>query len=287
MKRGASGRSGEACAPSLAELQARLQASILAGDDAILPLIPDSSREQKAVLLGVYRRAYGARLAEFLQNDYPKLFDYLGDGPFRDMADSYAKDHPSDTPNARWYGRHLPTFLAKTPPYASLGAIGELALLEKALTDAFDAPDEPVITLDDLRGIPPEAFTDLRLTPQSHTACLELSTNAVAIWLSLDRAEEPPDAITLEQGAQGRAVLVWRQERTPRFRSLQSEESMLWREAAKGTTFGVLCELAATYDDPDAAAGRAAGYLHGWLASGLLRAAEISQLKARRKKARR
>jgi len=36
---------------------------------------------------------------------------------------------------------------------------------------------------------------------------------------------------------------------------------MLWDEAARGVRFGVLCEMAATYDDPDRAALHAAGYL--------------------------
>jgi hypothetical protein len=34
---------------------------------------------------------------------------------------------------------------------------------------------------------------------------------------------------------------------------------MMWDEAANGIPFGVLCEMLATYDDPDSAAGRGAG----------------------------
>jgi hypothetical protein len=45
---------------------------------------------------------------------------------------------------------------------------------------------------------------------------------------------------------------------------------MMWDEAANGVPFGVLCEMLATYDDPDGAAARGAGYLHGWITSGLL-----------------
>ena len=33
---------------------------------------------------------------------------------------------------------------------------------------------------------------------------------------------------------------------------------MMWDEAANGIPFGVLCEMLATYDDPDGAAGRGA-----------------------------
>ncbi len=54
------------------------------------------------------------------------------------------------------------------------------------------------------------------------------------------------------------------------FRELSTEEAMMWDEAAKGIPFDVLCEMLATYDDPDGAAARGAGYLHGWITSGLL-----------------
>ncbi len=52
------------------------------------------------------------------------------------------------------------------------------------------------------------------------------------------------------------------------FRELPAEEAMMWDEAANGIPFGVLCEMLATYDDPDGAAARGAGYLHGWITSG-------------------
>ena len=75
------------------------------------------------------------------------------------------------------------------------------------------------------------------------------------------------DAAMLDQPAR---LLIWRQDTTPMFRELSAEEAMMWDEAAKGVPFGVLCEMLATYDDPDGAAARGAGYLHNWITSGIL-----------------
>ena len=69
-----------------------------------------------------------------------------------------------------------------------------------------------------------------------------------------------------------RVLLIWRQDVTPMFRELSAEEAMMWDEAANGIPFGVLCEMLATYDDPDGAAGARRGYLHGWITAGLLTA---------------
>ena len=61
----------------------------------------------------------------------------------------------------------------------------------------------------------------------------------------------------------------------PKLRVLSAEEAMMWDEAAKGVTFGVLCEMLATFDNPDEAPMRAAQYLKGWIEFGLLQGAAI------------
>ena len=118
-----------------------------------------------------------------------------------------------------------------------------------------------------MAGLAPEAWSDLKFRPHPSAFRLDLATNAAAIWLALKGDEAPPEAAALDQAAR---LLIWRQDVTPMFRELSAEEAMMWDEAVNGTSFGVLCEMLATYDDPDGAAGRGAGYLHGWITAGLL-----------------
>jgi Protein of unknown function (DUF692) len=63
---------------------------------------------------------------------------------------------------------------------------------------------------------------------------------------------------------------LWRQDVTARFRTLGTEEAMMWDEAAAGTRFGVLCEMVATYGGEDGADFRAASYLKDWVDMGSL-----------------
>jgi hypothetical protein len=254
-----------------ARQQSEFQRGILAGDDAILSEILDSPREKRATLFGVYRHAYCSRLVEAMRSEHPLLHLYLGDDAFDDMARAYVAAHPSQHPNLRWFSKTLPDFLGSTPPYRDHPVIAEIAALEKALNDAFDAPDAPVLTLDAMAGFAPEVWNDLRFKPHPSAARLDLSTNASAIWLALKTDETPPQAEALAQPCH---LLIWRQELTPMFRELPSEEAMMWDEAASGIPFGVLCSMLATHDDPDGAAARGAGYLHGWITAGLL--AEVS-----------
>jgi hypothetical protein len=73
---------------SLKELQDEFQRGILAGDDAILSEVNDSAKERRKVLFGVYRNAYGARLAEILGEDYEQRHAYLGDQGFAKLVKS-------------------------------------------------------------------------------------------------------------------------------------------------------------------------------------------------------
>lgn len=250
-----------------ARQQAAFQRGILDGDETVLAEILDSPREKRDVLLGVYRHAYGSRLVEAMRNDHELLHRYLGDETFDELGHAYVKARPSGNPNLRWFSQGLPEFLRSTAPYSSHPVLSELAALEKALNDAFDAADGKVVELADMAGFAPEAWSSLRFAPHPSAARLELATNATAIWLALKNDEAPPEALALDEPAH---LLIWRQDVTPMFRELLAEEAMMWDEAASGIPFGVLCEMLATYDDPDGAAGRGAGYLHGWITAELL-----------------
>ena len=251
----------------LARQQSDFQRGILTGDDSILAEIPDSPKENRATLFGVYRRAYSSRLVEAMGNDHKLLHIYLGDEMFDAMGHAYVAANPSQHPNLRWFSSSLPDFLKANEPYSKHPVLSDLAALEKALNDAFDAQDAPIIGVADMAGFAPEAWADLTFRSHPSAVRLDLSTNASAVWLALKGDEEPPDPVRLEEASR---LLVWRQDVTPVFRELGVEEAMMWDEAARGIPFGVLCSMLATYSDPDGAAARGAGYLHGWVTAGLL-----------------
>lgn len=255
----------------LARQQGEFQRGILTGDDSVLAEILDSPREARDVLFGVYRHAYGSRLVEALRNDHERLRNYLGDEMFDEMGYAYVAANPSQHPNLRWFSRALPAFLKEAAPYSKYPILSDLAALERALNDAFDAQDAPALAVGDMAGLAPEIWDDLKFKVHPSAIRLNLATNGSAVWLALKNYETPPDAVNLEEPCR---VLIWRQDVIPLFRELSAEEAVMWDKAAGGIPFGVLCSMLATDDDPEGAAARAAGYLHGWITAGLL--AEVS-----------
>ncbi len=131
-----------------ARQQADFQRGILTGDDTVLAEILDSPREKRETLYGVYRYAYGSRLVEALRNDHGLLHSYLGDEAFDEMGHAYVKARPSEHPNLRWFSQGLPEFLRSAEPYCNHPILADLAALEKALNDAFDAAEGEVLELD-------------------------------------------------------------------------------------------------------------------------------------------
>lgn len=259
---------------NLKDFQDRFQRAILDGDDTILNDIPDGPRETKTNLLGIYRDAYGLRLVEVIGNDHEMLRAYAGEERFQRLARAYIAACPSHHPNARWFSRRLPDFLRDHEPFAKQPVLADLAALERALNDAFDGPDAPVLGLADLTAIPPELWSQLTFKCHPTARCLDVTTNTADIWTAL-KAETPlPQA---ECSAAPKRILVWRHDTTAMFRVLGDEEAMMWAETLKGARFGELCEMLATYDDPAGAPGRAAAFLKSWLEAGLLTEATVSE----------
>lgn len=257
----------------LARIQADFQSALLDGSDGIIKSIPDSPRESKDVLFGVYRNAYVFRLADIVADDFARLHTYVGDEAFFGLVRAYIAAHPSRSPSARDFSRKFPQFVAAQAIARAAPMVAAIAQLEGMLNDIFDCADVTPLTLGDLAAFAPEEFGRLCFTPHPSALRLDGPGGLAETFtaLSNDEAPAPPsDCASTDR------MLVWRKDVLPHYRALAYEEAMMWDEAAKGVRFETLCELLATHDAPDTAAVRAANYLHGWIVNGQLAAARLT-----------
>jgi hypothetical protein len=256
----------------LAELQFLMQRAIASrsvGASGLVAAPPMGNADDR---IAIYRHAYVERLTEFLLHDYEKLRAYLGFVRFSEMAGRYISAHPSDQPNARWFSRHLPEFLKSSPHYRRHPEIAELALLERAINDAFDGPDHPIVTMAQLAIIAPEDFpaATFLIAPTVHR--FSVWTNVASLWSSLKCGETPPPS---EDFAVPSEILVWRQGVGSRFRIVGAEEAMAFDKARDGLSFSLICETIAMYGDADTAGLRAATYLRGWMEAEIIAAVQL------------
>ncbi|QAY94480.1 DUF2063 domain-containing protein [Methylovirgula ligni] len=256
---------------SLATLQAKFQAAILGldADRNILADINASRRLEPAMRFHVYARAYRLRLAGLLAEDFKVLNNALGNDGFHALAEAYIDATPSHHRNARWYARDLPDFMQATAPWNESRGLIDIARLERALADAFDATDAAACPVAALAALAREDWPQVRFALHASARVLTL-TKGIAAAFEAAAAETPcpePDE------TQDEFLLVWRNgDAQVVYRELTAAEALALREALAGKSFGDICALLQFRDeaDADAVAARAGSYLAQWFADGLI-----------------
>jgi hypothetical protein len=250
----------------LAHLQEDFQDYLLHGARAVHAHVQDSARVGRETRLGIYAHAYRARLAEALASNYPALAKLL-DADFAALAEAYVATHDSPYFSIRYYGDDLAGFLATREEYAGAPLLAELARWEWAMGGVFDAADAGAIVPETLARVAPERWAQLRFTWHPSVARLALHWNAPQIWQALTDEAPRPAAAFATQPCQW---LLWRQELTSYFRSLDEAEAAALDAARSGWPFAELCELLCEQLGAECAPLEAATYLRNWVAAGLI-----------------
>lgn len=252
---------------ALPELEGEFQAYVLGLENALPKRVREGAHAGKAVMLGVYRHAYWARLVEVLRSDYDKLRQLVGDAAFDELARAYLAQYPSSHFSARWVGDRLTMFLAETDPFRAQPALAAMAAFEWAQATAFDAADDPVVGPADLALIPPHGWPAVRFRLQSSAQRIALPPVVVEAWEQLQRNEPAPAP---ESPGEPVPWLVWRQGFEVRYRRLPPDEAAALDAVAAAADFATVCEMLAAQVGEERAAFRAAEMVQGWIAGELV-----------------
>jgi hypothetical protein len=244
-------------------LQRELQAWVIDGEAAIATTIDASAEIPAATRLQIYSDAYRLRLIEALQANYPLLAQLLGEHGFARLTQLYLTIQPSHHYSIRWFGHRLADFLCEHPDYRKQPWLPELATWEWAIATAFDAADAATLTAADLAAVAPDAWAGMRFVLHPSVQRMALTTNVVMI------AQAAADNLSLPRpSTQERAEwLIWRQDLTVQYRSLDAIEAAALDAVVAGATFSELCELLVAREaDEDQVPLIAAGFLRQWVA---------------------
>lgn len=221
----------------LATIQRQFYALVTAGEGAIEPGLLGGSRR-----LDVYAEMYIARLHDVLADDHPKLRTALGDDAFRALATDYVRARAPSSFTVRDAGAALRGYLATRddlPPWSA-----DLAALERARVDVFDAADASALSREDLAAVPLERFPELVLALVPAAILVPLCWTVDDLWSAIEDDAPRPPPVPCE-----RTVLVWRRALHVLHRTLDDDEALLVRDAARGAT---LANLSARLADHDA-----------------------------------
>lgn len=264
----------------LAEFQSLFQSRLLAGPgEGDAPLIAALRESRRGVgrdeLLHVYQAGYRVRLESFLHEDYPGLRALLGDERFEALIGDYVTANPPKDRNARWYTTGLPDFIRAHPQWREDPRALSMALFERAIVDAFDAPDAEPLTIQALGSFAAEESPRLVFAFHPSLVLLRLSPGVFAAYQALNTESEADGG---EEGAapsaapEGdyEAVAVWRCNEESVYRELEPDEDLALNEARAGHAFGDICQMAAFQHAGEIEPERLAQFLASWFEDGMI-----------------
>lgn len=219
-----------------------------------------------ATRVEVYASSYRARLHDALLEDFPATDAFLGHDRFHATALEYARAHPSTSPDLGDFGASFAAFLRSRDAVAA-----DLAALEWARTEAFDAADGTPLTMRALAAIAPGRWPALRFTPHPSLRFVSVQSRVDTIWKAADAGEPLP----LSPGLASGVIRVWREGTTVFHAWMEAPEAAALSALARGEPFesaaGILAaSLNAT---PEDAASALAAHLRDWIGDGLFVAA--------------
>jgi hypothetical protein len=253
---------------SLSNLQHDFLCDLLEdGAHSVLPAISPTGSARPDKQLAIYANSYRQRLNEVLRLDYPGLLKLLGNDAFEAVADTYITAYPSRYHSLRDFGAWLSVFLNNQQEYRDIPACVEMANFEWHLGLAFDASDDPLVTIETMDNIPNSSWPDLRFTFHNSVQEIEFSWNTPELWQACKTDTSLPEPKSCTRPV---SWLIWRQNLKVQFRSLEKDETVLFNSAKKGNTFEEMCEALCTFIAPENVPIRAASLLKRWVSDGLI-----------------
>jgi hypothetical protein len=244
--------------PPLRDLQALFWRTLNgASEPALEGVVVSTPGLAAAERLDIYGRMYFWRLHDALAEDFEKTAAALGER-FADVVRGYLADHPSGHPSVRHLGRDFAGFLAARPPDGAPMWLADLARLEWARVEVFDAPDADPIRADDLRAIDGAEWPALTLRPTAALELIESPWPLHEIWRD-GGAPSPADT----------SLRVWRESGAVYHCAMDPLERDALVRLRSGASFADICEALA-HLEPDAAAAEAGSILARWLDDGLI-----------------
>ena len=243
-------------------LQGQFQDAVLRDQPAMAGLLSARGAEQ----FGVYRSAYRARLCAALRDNFEVLPLVMGDASFDALAHAYIEAHPSRHYSLRWFGHQLCAFMADNDALLDHPAMLDLARMEWALRQAFDAAPAALLAPAELAAVPAPDWSELQFTLHPAVQLLELQWAVGPVWHALKSGQDgvdPPEALEHH-------MLVWRQGMNTQWKSLTQTEAVFVQCLQAGQRFGPVCQALARHVGDAAAAPTAVHLLRQLLGFGAI-----------------
>jgi len=186
--------------------------------------------------IGIYQGMYLLRMRDALAADYPGLRYALGEKGFRSFIRAYVQRHPSRSYTLNRLGDHVPAYLARSRRIPHGPFLADLARLELAVSEIFDAEAAAAV-----RRLRPASIGEATTFRPSPTLRFLVLRYPVGSYLDAVREERSP---RIPRPARTR-IALWRSGTAVRRLDLSPGADKLLRRLAAGRPLGEALRLSA------------------------------------------
>ncbi|MCF8484524.1 MAG: putative DNA-binding domain-containing protein [Rhodobacteraceae bacterium] len=189
----------------------------------------------------VYRNNVAVGLSKALEQGFPVVQRLVGDAFFSAMAGVFVREHPPTSPLLMLYGADFPAFLRRFPPVQHLGYLPDVAQLELALRESYQAADAAGLPVEAIAGLEADVLMASRLRLAPSLRVVQSNWPIHGIWLANSKGGPPP---TMEP----QDVLVLRPEFDPIPFALPQGGARIINGLLSGVALGTALELSPMTD---------------------------------------
>lgn len=235
-------------------------------DPALVKVVEGRGQLDPQARIDIYAQMYLARLLEVLHEDFPRVTAILGCERFDALIRAYLARHPSTNPSLRYLGRHFVEFLSTREELEMLPFLGDLARLEWARLEVFDAPDVEPLRIESLHGLAPDDWPELRLRLIPACRTLRSDWPVQEIWAAAEGEAPQCEDVSQEKTH----LRVWREGFVVYHAKIDVAEQQALDCLGAGESFAVVCATLESLLPAAEAAATAGSLLLRWIEDGIL-----------------
>jgi len=194
--------------------------------------------------LEIYREQFWLRHTGSLVEDFPGVGGIIGTEAWERLVEEYLLAHRPESFTLRDLGDRLPAFIAGAEWLEERALTFDMARLEWAHVEVFDAVDAPRLDPERLASVPEDAWEGARLVPDPGLRVLCFEYPVVALRRNLLEAQKSGAAVPLPARAPCR-IAVHRRQHLIHHDELEPAACALLEQIVLGLPLGVACERAA------------------------------------------
>ncbi len=236
-------------------------------EESLEGLVLPSKQLDSVERLSIYGSMYFSRLIEILAEEFPTVRHLFGTELFGKVVRDYVTRHPSTHYSLTRLGSKFPGYLAdEADDLPDREFAADVARVERAMEDVFDARRVEPIRFEDLTAIPVERWGDVRLqtTPALRLLQLDYPVNTFITAVREDRHMDIPAAAPAFVAVYRHNYRVWRID-------LDAQRFTLLDALRQGGSLGSALDLCASLPeaDPTSLMDAVSGWFREWTSEGL------------------